>query len=1128
MIHEKMPEGVPVYSVAYGGPFMGVHGHFLSSEGPTLFELVAGIPDLPAGFMERGDVRVSGHLVPRHLWPFVRPKPSTSGLSTYVTLHLAPRGSGEGQDGSKNIIGLVAALALTIATAGIAAGALAGLGGVFAGLTAGSLGAQILAGTVGLAGSLALAALTAPPTSTSTPRKISETSPASADGNLAEPGGALPRVIGTRRVFPPYVNDAFYEIVGRDEFVTILCALAGPHDLSDIRLGDSPIESSDGLEYETREGWDTDAALTLATKQCRITGSPFQFSEHLRDPDNYDYLKDQANPEDCLPLWHSVATRHGPHEFRIRQDWPAGIMDGAADQEDVFQAVPIRVRIRPLGGTDWINLPEIFYCSRNREAKRCEIILDFSGNEPAMPTPTLNRGWIYAWRSVPTQAVNPIGIGGWTAHPYFGTTGDAYLRYNNTGTTGVLHTHLTEESARFYLDPEMFQPTVYEVQMRRGVMVPKNYITAPGYTMAGTFVYDLFGYVLDAGIYKVLSFSSQSSVSQCMFLRGTSAWDSPPVAQMGDALIAVKAKNRRLDSLSVLASGLVPDWNGTEWTGAVITRNPAPHYRYVLSGALNLDPLDEDLIDEDALIDWRAHCNTEGYTCDAIIQGSRVQDVLQLIASCGYARPVQSERWGVFIDRDTSADAPIQVFSPRNSSGFRFEKALTRLPDGFRVTYREQKADYAEQQITVYRDGLSSGANLEAIAYDGLVTEAKVRGRASFDLDQAEQRGTFYYLDAPPEAIVCRRGDLVGVSHDVLKRQAGAARVKSKTVVSGDITHLLLDSDVNVVNEDDMLDTADMLAVPDMLEVGMQTGLVIRLQDGTFSTHRIAGASGARALIEIETPFADDDASILSGHGTETVKAVGEADEGSLVYWGPVDEEFQRMLVFGISPASGGAYSVTLVDEAPDLIRSAAGTYDAPGSATYDVVGTFYFIVPNYETELVVDLIGASAGSHGITNASTYVAGTAGGDTTFDVMTAGGSPVPADRSTGGVGGTATGGDTNTSGNAGAAPTGTTASGVGGDAPGGGVGGAAVTANGNGVQGTAPGGGASGSFRTISGTNYPTSGSGSGARCQKTYGPGDLTPGDVLTVTIGAAGAAGDGSLQDGGAGQRGEARFSWS
>lgn len=1122
MIHQRLPDGVPVYSVAYASPFAGAQARMFGEHGPTIGELVAATPGLPPGFAAHGEVRINGGLVPRAQWCWMRPRPGPAERPTCVTLHLAPRGGQQGGDsGGKAIVGIVAALALTIATAGIAGGALAGglgasltgglfaSGGALAALGSG-IGAQALALGVGLAGALALGALTRPPTSDTQDRKADSRGAASASGNVIGPGEALPRVVGTYRVFPPYITDACYEVIDQDEYVTLVCALAGPHKLEAIRIGDADIATAEDVTYETREGWGTDAALTIATKQCRITGASAELNGHIVDPDYKLALKNQATPALSLPQWQTVATRHAPDRVRLRLDFPQGLGSSDVDYEDYFAMIPLRVEIRPRGTTAWTKLPELWFSSRRTDPKKAEIVLDWTTEPGTVPTPPAQSGFALAFRAVPTQSVAPIGNGGMTAHSYFSDTTKTqdYLSSSNLAASGVLHTHLTSDRATFYLNPALFPKTTWEIRIRRGMINVKSSFAPSGYTLGGFVVYDYFGYYTSGGIARV--YNDDGWFGSVYLVRCQSEWDAAPVAASGDALIAIRGKNRAVDGVSVLASGYVPDIGNLAgpW---ITTSNPAHHYRFVLAGTLNADPLPTDLVDDDALADWRDSCTANGYSCDAIVQGDAIMDTLSMLAACGYARPVQSEVWGVYEDRDRSAEPPVQIFSPRNAANFRWDKAFPRLPDGFRVTYPEGTANYEDQQLVVMRTG-ATGTNLENVTYKGLTTAGQAQARARFDLAQAEARGTFYYLDAPPEAIVCRRGDLVGVTHDVLTRQAGSGRVLSKTIVGGNITALTLDCAVEIAAGDPTF------------------GIIIRRADGTFSTHAITNGAGEHQTVTLATPVANSTVTVASGFDTQVVPAVGEDDAGALVVWGPSTQETVRMLVFGIAPNDDGSFALTLVDEAPDLVRAAVGSYDAAGSRSWTTPGAYYFEVPNYEHTLTVTLQGGSAGAHGVSSASVFPAGTAGGDTTFRAMVAGGSPVPASRTTAGAGGTATGGDTNTAGTAGAAPG--TASGKGGDAPGTtGTGGAAVAADGNGLQGSVPGAGASGSRRTISTTVYATSGTGSGGKVTKTWtrgAAGAPVPGTMEEFAVGTGGVAGDGATYDGGAGQTGSFGISWT
>lgn len=280
-----------------------------------------------------------------------------------------------------------------------------------------------------------------------------------------------------------------------------------------------------------------------------------------------------------------------------------------------------------------------------------------------------------------------------------------------------------------------------------------------------------------------------------------------------------------------------------------------------------------------------------------------MDEAARIVAACGYAKPRMSDRWGIARDYDRSAEPPVQIFTPRNSSGFQWTKAFPRLPDGFRVNFRDASRDYDTHQISVMRPGASGdSALIEQVTYEGLVTEVEVRQRAAYDLAQAEARGVFYSLDAPAEAIVCTRGDLVGVQHDMLTAQAGAGRVTGWQLDGGDVAEITLDCPVPVSAEPDLLVMADLLTVPDMLAVGRRTGVAIRRANGSVTVHPVANTSGETATLTFDPPL----------------DAAGIAED-VLVSVGDLGREFLRLIVFGVMPRPDMAASLTLVDEGQEL-----------------------------------------------------------------------------------------------------------------------------------------------------------------------------------------------------------------
>lgn len=183
------------------------------------------------------------------------------------------------------------------------------------------------------------------------------------------------------------------------------------------------------------------------------------------------------------------------------------------------------------------------------------------------------------------------------------------------------------------------------------------------------------------------------------------------------------------------------------------------------------------------------------------------------------------------------------------------------------------------------------------------------------------------------------------------------------------------------------------------------------------------------------------------------------------------------------------------------------------------------FTVPAGVSRLFVEVWGGGGGGGGITGA-----GGAGGTSSFGAFLSatGGAGGPTAASTvGGAGGSGTGGDVNLSGSQGGASgsaTFPTVGGYGGSSPFGGAGGAGgSTGVTEGRAGVTPGGGGGGIGTNGTASGFGRGGGGGGGYAAEVL---TVTPGDIIAVTIGAAGTAGAGAAP-GGAGAPGLVRVRW-
>lgn len=956
------PGGIPL---AYARtPFAkDVHRDVLPF-GLTVTEMLREVPDLPDRFWTEGVVcanfvycgKAYSEPVPRPMWPFLRleEKPVRVTVTMHLPLGFGGGGGGQGGGGHKSTFALIASIALLAATTAISAGALgpAGVGLFATGFLATSQGAAVLAAGVGIIGGLAIAALSPPPSlqrsaNNSDDRTLGS---ASASGNQLEPGGVIPRVVGTFRASPSFACPPLVDIDGDDQIVEAIFAMSGPHKWDQIRIDKIPIESDEAFQHETREGFDSDLPLTLVTRQGFTETPNLELSEHvikLDDTDVKQQLKDQAVPANSVPKFHTIISRRSPDEIWITVLFPEGMI--FAD-DDGSMLVPVRLRMRQRGGVPtWINFPEIHFRFRGSTPFRKMIKLKWI-DAPADPLPTPEVGFAptAAYKLVPTQTVDPIGSGGWTADSYFsaGAGNDVYDADHADGVTNVRNVALFDDRVEFYLgtgassgasfprvppDDEGFDiaddfGVVWEIQATRGMPIAPSFFNSETYVYVDD-VIDFFGWHMEDGN-AVVADSAVNAHSKIVIQSIASVWNEYPIAGPGLALLAIKAKNKAVQNVSALLSGYVPDWNGSSWSGWNVTSNPAPHYRYILTGDVNADPLPPALVDDTSLVEWRTRCATDRLTCDMIADGRNAQELLQVLAGCGFARPRQSEVWGVVQDRDRSGEAVVQMFTPINSRDFRFNKAFPVLPHGLRVRYADASRDYEEApELIVYADGYNadgSGGKLQAqrleqVTYDGVTTGLNAANRAAFDLAQARLRSTFYSASVDAEALVSTNGDLVGVQHDILARQAGFARVKEKVTDGSFVTGLVLNSKIPTALGADFFSIPDLFTCPDIFALEGTTGIAIRLKDGsgTVIAQELSDPLGYVDEITFTTPIADPGDDLL---GPDCLVASGE-----------LGSEYLRAILTGVEPGPDLTASLSFLDEAPALwsIELADNSFDS-------------------------------------------------------------------------------------------------------------------------------------------------------------------------------------------------------
>jgi len=236
-----------------------------------------------------------------------------------------------------------------------------------------------------------------------------------------------------------------------------------------------------------------------------------------------------------------------------------------------------------------------------------------------------------------------------------------------------------------------------------------------------------------------------------------------------------------IDQLNVVATRKLRTWNGSAFTAAAATRNPAWAYLDMLTGPANARPVTdpEDRIWLDELAAWAAACAAADRKFDRVFdQETTVFDALGTCAAAGRAgRSLRDAKHTVI--REEQATVPTQLITPRNSSGFSFEHRFVDMPHGLKCRFLSEDEGWQQDEIVVYDDGYdeNTATKFETVTFDGKTDPDEVWKFGRYHLAQARLRPALYTWSMDVEHLACIRGDLVHVEHDVVLWNVGRGRI---------------------------------------------------------------------------------------------------------------------------------------------------------------------------------------------------------------------------------------------------------------------------------------------------------------------------------------------------------------
>lgn len=282
------------------------------------------------------------------------------------------------------------------------------------------------------------------------------------------------------------------------------------------------------------------------------------------------------------------------------------------------------------------------------------------------------------------------------------------------------------------------------------------------------------------------------------------------------------------------------------------------------------------------------------YTYNSVLTSTQsVMDTLRDICAAGLASPSYIDgKWGVVIDKPRAYTT--QHFTPHNSWGFESTKNLPILPHAFRITIPDESLAYQPNELIVYNYGYAPTAVnskkaaelFEQLSLPGVTNADQATRLARWHFAQIKLRPETYSLTVDFEQLVCTRGDLVKVTHDVPRWGTGSGRIKS---VNG---------------------TAVTLTEAVYLEAGKTYTILIR----TNNLNSSGAGSVTKTLAAITTSGYTNTITLASA-----ITSVDAVEVDNLFMIGEINKTVQECIVIAVEPSTNYSAKLTLADYSPQI-----------------------------------------------------------------------------------------------------------------------------------------------------------------------------------------------------------------
>jgi len=749
------------------------------------------ISGFPVEVWDYVEVRVDGGLVFREMWEYATPRESTT-----VAISIVPQGGDSGTEILKT--------AVTIAVAYYTGGA-----------TSGFSGALITAGATAATG-LLLNSMFPPPNPflTDDPGRTALNS-ITGQSNKADPYGVCIRNYGFNRIYPRVVAEPYTYYVGDDQyFIGLYDFGIGEQQLMEagIRIGESNL-----IEYE-------EVDYNIA-----------------KNPGELVLYKDQVNTENFTVLFEDVGDNairvsDGTVEsVDLKFDFPYGLTTIVGRKRiNRETTVGLQIKVRPLGSNQWTD-----FSSYDFELEKNYINDNYTTFQALIKPDNIEVLESYNYSSYTfLETATKVRVSSSTDRVFIrvdlsdpATESRAPLVGDNLVIPGVMYgrREASIRIAEIVSSSEAFGVGEYEIRMQETYTYDQ--------TITGDWAVFAIneGYLLETKITSAVDIlrikentRNQFRFSVKINFNVEDTWEiwvnwvdldidsigsspqyindfvwtgivgysksTPIVSDLEHTYLELKIRasdqlNGNIGNLSAEVFSILDYYDPATLTWKQkATSNPAWVFVDLLTGTLNQRAISKDKIDVDSIVAWANYCesenityqgNTIGFECNFVLDYAiTIREILNQVCSVGRATlNIVDGRFGVAIDE--LRITPVQIFNQRNIKSMSVNREYTKTPDAISCTFIDPNSNWQKNEVIAYDDGKNSSNSdiIENIEMFACTSIAQAWRQGRYFLAQQKLRRNNLTIGVDFESLACSRGDMILVSHDVLKQGGLPTRV---------------------------------------------------------------------------------------------------------------------------------------------------------------------------------------------------------------------------------------------------------------------------------------------------------------------------------------------------------------